>query len=43
VAIGGLWGIEAGSSAFGGPASVVFSAGPGAYGHGLVGTLAPSR
>ena len=43
VAIGGLWGLEVGTTAFGGPSSVVFSAGPGAYGDGLVGIVTPSR
>lgn len=41
IVIKGLWGLRVGSSAFGGSSSVVFSAGPGAYGNGLVGILTP--
>jgi len=43
VAISGLWGLEVGSSAFGGASSVVFSAGPSGYSTGLVGTLTPAK
>ena len=46
VHISGLWGLRVGNSAFGGPSSVVFSAGPfgsGApYTNGLVGELNPN-
>jgi uncharacterized protein (TIGR03118 family) len=42
VVINGLWGLQDGSSAFGGASSVVFSAGPGGYGNGLVGILTPT-
>jgi uncharacterized protein (TIGR03118 family) len=42
VVINGLWGLRDGSSAFGGASSVVFSAGPGSYGNGLVGILTPT-
>jgi uncharacterized protein (TIGR03118 family) len=42
VTISGLWGLRAGSSAFGGTGSVVFSAGPGGYANGVVGTLTPA-
>lgn len=41
IAIDGLWGIEVGSSAFGGAKSLVFSAGPNAYNNGVVGILTP--
>lgn len=41
IAIDGLWGIEVGSSAFGGAKSLVFSAGPNAYKNGVVGILTP--
>jgi len=42
IAIKGLWGLQVGSSAFGGASSVVFSAGPGSYANGLVGILNPT-
>jgi uncharacterized protein (TIGR03118 family) len=42
VTISGLWGLEVGSSAFGGASSVVFSAGPGGYADGLLGILTPA-
>jgi uncharacterized protein (TIGR03118 family) len=42
VVISGLWGLQDGSSAFGGASSVVFSAGPDGYGNGLVGILTPT-
>jgi uncharacterized protein (TIGR03118 family) len=42
VTINGLWGLQAGSSAFGGASSLVFSAGPGGYSNGLVGVLNPA-
>ena len=42
IVIKGLWGLEVGNSAFGGASSVVFSAGPGSYANGLVGTLTPT-
>jgi len=42
ITIHGLWGLMVGNSAFGGPASVIFSAGPSAYNNGVVGTLNPS-
>ena len=41
IAISGLWGIMVGNSAFGGPKSLVFSAGPNAYNNGVVGILTP--
>jgi uncharacterized protein (TIGR03118 family) len=43
VAIPGLWALEAGNSAFGGPSAVVFSAGPREYRDGLVGILTPAK
>jgi len=43
IIIGGLWGLRPGSPAFGGSGSLVFSAGPGAYANGVVGTLIPHR
>jgi uncharacterized protein (TIGR03118 family) len=42
VAINGLWGLMAGNSAFGGPSSLVFSAGPGGQHNGVVGVLNPA-
>jgi uncharacterized protein (TIGR03118 family) len=42
ITINGLWGLRAGSSAFGGASSVVFSAGPNGYNDGLVGILNPA-
>ncbi len=41
--ISGLWGLRPGTPAFGGTGTLVFSAGPGAYGNGVVGTLTPAR
>jgi uncharacterized protein (TIGR03118 family) len=41
IAISGLWGLRIGSSTFGGPSALVFSAGPANYNDGLVGTLTP--
>jgi uncharacterized protein (TIGR03118 family) len=43
IAIGGLWGLMVGNSAFGGATSVVFSAGPNGYANGLVGVLNPTN
>jgi uncharacterized protein (TIGR03118 family) len=43
VAINGLWGLQVGNSAFGGPSSVIFSAGPKGYNDGLVGVLNPAQ
>ena len=42
VTIPGLWGLMVGNSAFGGPSSVVFSAGPNGYNNGVLGTLNPA-
>lgn len=42
IAVDGLWGLTVGNSAFGGPSSVVFSAGPGGYAGGLVGEFNPA-
>jgi uncharacterized protein (TIGR03118 family) len=42
IAISGLWGLEVGNSQFGGPTSLVFSAGPNNYANGLVGVLNPA-
>jgi uncharacterized protein (TIGR03118 family) len=42
IAIAGLWGLRVGNSAFGGSSALVFSAGPGGYNDGLVGTLTPA-
>lgn len=42
VVIHGLWGLQAGSSAFGGAGTIVFSAGPSSYAKGVLGTLAPT-
>ena len=42
VTIPGLWGLMVGNSAFGGPSSVVFSAGPNGYNNGVLGTLKPA-
>jgi uncharacterized protein (TIGR03118 family) len=42
IAISGLWGLQAGNSAFGGSSSLVFSAGPNGYANGLVGVLSPA-
>ena len=41
IVISGLWGLQPGSSAFGGTTSLVFSAGPGSYANGLLGILTP--
>jgi len=41
--IPGLWGLMVGNSAFGGPSSVVFSAGPNAYNDGVLGILKPAK
>jgi len=41
ITINGLWGLRVGNSAFGGPSSLVFSAGPGNYSNGLVGVIKP--
>ena len=43
VAISGLWALQVGNSAFGGPSSVIFSAGPDGYNDGLVGVLNPAQ
>jgi uncharacterized protein (TIGR03118 family) len=43
ITISGLWGLQVGSSAFGGASSLVFSAGPDAYKDGLVGILNPAK
>jgi uncharacterized protein (TIGR03118 family) len=42
VAIPGLWGLMVGNNAFGGPHSLVFSAGPNSYNNGIVGVLNPA-
>jgi uncharacterized protein (TIGR03118 family) len=42
VTVSGLWGLRPGTSAFGGRGTLVFSAGPSNYGHGVVGTLTPA-
>ncbi len=39
ITIDGLWGLRFGDSAFGGPGSLVFSAGPGGEAHGLLGLI----
>jgi uncharacterized protein (TIGR03118 family) len=43
VTISGLWALQVGSSTFGGPSALVFSAGPRGYRDGLVGILTPAR
>ena len=43
VVIDGLWGLQVGNSAFGGPSSVIFSSGPNNYNDGLVGVLNPAQ
>lgn len=42
LAIPGLWGLGVGNAAFGGASAVIFSAGPGGYGDGLLGTISPA-
>jgi uncharacterized protein (TIGR03118 family) len=42
ITIHGLWGLMVGNTSFGGPSSVIFSAGPNAYNNGVVGILNPS-
>ena len=42
IVIENLWGLRVGNTNFGGPDSVVFSAGPGDEEHGLIGTIAPT-
>jgi uncharacterized protein (TIGR03118 family) len=42
ITIHGLWGLMVGNSAFGGPSSVIFSAGPNSYNNGVVGILNPA-
>jgi uncharacterized protein (TIGR03118 family) len=42
ITINGLWGLQVGNSAFGGPSALVFSSGPDSYNDGLVGTLTPA-
>jgi uncharacterized protein (TIGR03118 family) len=42
ITIHGLWGLRVGNSTFGGPSSVVFSAGPDSYNNGVVGILNPA-
>jgi uncharacterized protein (TIGR03118 family) len=42
IVISGLWGLQVGNSAFGGPRSLEFSAGPKGYRAGLVGVLNPA-
>jgi uncharacterized protein (TIGR03118 family) len=42
IAISGLWGLMVGNSQFGGPTSLVFSAGPNGLTNGLVGVLNPA-
>jgi uncharacterized protein (TIGR03118 family) len=41
ITINGLWGLRVGNSVFGGPSSLVFSAGPSNYSNGLVGIIKP--
>lgn len=41
ISISGLWGLRVGNSAFGGSNALIFSAGPGGYSDGLLGTLTP--
>jgi uncharacterized protein (TIGR03118 family) len=41
ITIHGLWGLMVGNSAFGGPNSLVFSAGPNNYNNGSVGVINP--
>jgi uncharacterized protein (TIGR03118 family) len=41
ITIHGLWGLRVGNSAFGGPSSLVFSAGPSGYNNGSVGVINP--
>ena len=41
ITIHGLWGLMVGNSAFGGPKSLVFSAGPSNYNNGSVGVINP--
>jgi uncharacterized protein (TIGR03118 family) len=41
ITIHGLWGLMTGNSAFGGPKSLVFSAGPSNYNNGSVGVINP--
>jgi uncharacterized protein (TIGR03118 family) len=43
IAISGLWGLEPGTSMFGGSSSLVFSAGPNNQNNGLVGILTPAK
>ena len=43
ITIPGLWGLKVGNTAFGGPSSVIFSAGPTGYADGIVGVLTFSR
>jgi uncharacterized protein (TIGR03118 family) len=43
IVIDGLWGLRVGNSAFGGPTSVIFSAGPNTNQDGLVGILKPKK
>jgi uncharacterized protein (TIGR03118 family) len=40
--VDGLWGLQVGNTAFGGPSSVIYSAGPGQYQSGVVGILNPA-
>jgi uncharacterized protein (TIGR03118 family) len=42
ITIDGLWGLQVGTAAFGGPSSVIYSAGPGVYLQGVVGELNPA-
>jgi len=41
ITIHGLWGLRFGNSAFAGPNSLVFSAGPNVYSNGVVGIIKP--
>jgi uncharacterized protein (TIGR03118 family) len=41
ITIDGLWGLRVGNSVFGGPTSLVFSAGPNIYNNGSVGVIHP--
>jgi uncharacterized protein (TIGR03118 family) len=41
ITINGLWGLRVGNSLFGGPSSLVFSAGPSNYNNGSVGVIKP--
>jgi uncharacterized protein (TIGR03118 family) len=42
ITIDGLWGLRVGNAATGGPATVLFGAGPDGETHGLLGALNPA-